>query len=301
MTPPTPRPWSSVIGGGRRQPRAARAAAGAHRGRRQRRRPGRLDRLAGPAAGPARRRGPGRDGARTTSPEAPPRRVPGGGDRRHRRQRRRGGAARRRPHPLRRPPGGRVRPGPARPVRRHRGAARRVRPRGPDGDPAHLRGHRGRQWQVESPGGDAPDAAALARGLRRLADGDRSPLQSLERRRTPSRTASALAASGSPGQTRAMVVPHASEDATVIEVRAVDRVGLLHEIGMTLRPGRAERPQRPHRHLRGADARHVLRHRVRRPEPAAGPRGAGGVHADRRVRRSAVPGKITLSRVHQPL
>jgi [protein-PII] uridylyltransferase len=30
-----------------------------------------------------------------------------------------------------------------------------------------------------------------------------------------------------------MVVPHASDDATVIEVRAVDRVGLLHEIGMT--------------------------------------------------------------------
>jgi [protein-PII] uridylyltransferase len=89
------------------------------------------------------------------------------------------------------------------------------------------------QWQVESPGGDAPDAVALARGLRRLADGDRSPLQSLERRRSPSRTASGLAAVGSPGQTRAMVVPHASEDATVVEVRAVDRVGLLHEIGMT--------------------------------------------------------------------
>jgi [protein-PII] uridylyltransferase len=89
------------------------------------------------------------------------------------------------------------------------------------------------QWQVESPGGDAPDATALARGLRRLADGDRSPLQSLERRRAPSRTANAPPASGSPGQTRAMVVPHASDDATVIEVRAVDRVGLLHEIGMT--------------------------------------------------------------------
>ena len=89
------------------------------------------------------------------------------------------------------------------------------------------------EWQVESPGGDPPDATALARGLRRLADGDRSPLQSLERRRSPNRTASGLAAVGSPGQTRAMVVPHASEDATVVEVRAVDRVGLLHEIGMT--------------------------------------------------------------------
>ena len=107
--------------------------------------------------------------------------------------------------------------------------------------------------------------------------------------------------SGSPGQTRAMVVPHASEDATVIEVRAVDRVGLLHEIGMTFARAGLERPQRPHRHLRGADARHVLRHRVRRPEPAAGPGGAGRVHAHRRVRRSAVAGKIALDRVHQPL
>jgi [protein-PII] uridylyltransferase len=30
-----------------------------------------------------------------------------------------------------------------------------------------------------------------------------------------------------------MVVPHASQDATVIEIRAQDRPGLLHEIGRT--------------------------------------------------------------------
>src|SRR6188472_483879 len=42
------------------------------------------------------------------------------------------------------------------------------------------------------------------------------------------------ATSGSPGQTRAMVISHASDSATVIEVRATDRPGLLHDIGITL-------------------------------------------------------------------
>ena len=31
----------------------------------------------------------------------------------------------------------------------------------------------------------------------------------------------------------ALVVPHASEDSTVIEIRAHDRPGLLHDVGMT--------------------------------------------------------------------
>jgi [protein-PII] uridylyltransferase len=35
-----------------------------------------------------------------------------------------------------------------------------------------------------------------------------------------------------PGQARALVVPHASADATVLEVRARDRTGLLHELGV---------------------------------------------------------------------
>src|SRR6185436_4446594 len=39
------------------------------------------------------------------------------------------------------------------------------------------------QWQVDSPGGDAPDADAIARGLLRLGAGDREPLRALERRR----------------------------------------------------------------------------------------------------------------------
>jgi [protein-PII] uridylyltransferase len=51
-------------------------------------------------------------------------------------------------------------------------------------------------------------------------------LRALERR-TPATGGSERRA------TRAAVVPHASEDSTVIEIRAQDRPGLLHEIGMT--------------------------------------------------------------------
>jgi len=87
------------------------------------------------------------------------------------------------------------------------------------------------QWQVDSPGGDAPDAMTIARGLSSLAAGDRQPLRGLERRRTfePER-----GGSGRRLPTRAAVVPHASADSTVIEIRTHDRPGLLHEVGMTL-------------------------------------------------------------------
>jgi len=85
------------------------------------------------------------------------------------------------------------------------------------------------QWQVDSPGGDAPDAAALVRGLAQLGGGDRGPLKALERRSASAGTRKA----GEREQTRAMVMPHASEDSTVIEIRANDRPGLLHQIGMT--------------------------------------------------------------------
>jgi [protein-PII] uridylyltransferase len=85
------------------------------------------------------------------------------------------------------------------------------------------------QWQVDSPGGDAPDAVAISRGLSGLAQGDRQSLRALERRTSPK----AEARSERRALTRAAVVPHASKDSTVIEVRAQDRPGLLHEIGMT--------------------------------------------------------------------
>ena len=90
------------------------------------------------------------------------------------------------------------------------------------------------QWQVDSPGGDAPDGAAIARGLLRLGEGDREPLRALERRRTvwAGAVSADMSKTGPRAQTRAMVVPHASDDSTVIEIRAQDRPGLLHEVGM---------------------------------------------------------------------
>jgi [protein-PII] uridylyltransferase len=86
------------------------------------------------------------------------------------------------------------------------------------------------QWQVDSPGGDAPDAVAIARGLSSLAQGDRQPLHALERRRTP---AADRVGSYPRPLTHVAVLPYASQDSTVIEIRAQDRPGLLHEVGMT--------------------------------------------------------------------
>jgi len=86
------------------------------------------------------------------------------------------------------------------------------------------------QWQVDSPSGDAPDAATIVRALSSLSEGDRQPLRALERRRT---VEAGLVGAGTRTPTRAMVVPHASQDSTVIEIRAHDRPGLLHEVGVT--------------------------------------------------------------------
>lgn len=88
------------------------------------------------------------------------------------------------------------------------------------------------EWHVETPSGEPPDEQRIVRGLERLAQGDRTPLGLLERRRQFAGQPSAQASSGSPGQARALVVPHASQEATVIEVRAQDRPGLLHELGL---------------------------------------------------------------------
>ncbi len=89
------------------------------------------------------------------------------------------------------------------------------------------------EWHVETPSGSAPDAQAISRGLQRLASGDRGPLNLLDRRRTYAARPGGAARTGVPGQARALVVPQACADATVIEVRAHDRIGLLHELGMT--------------------------------------------------------------------
>lgn len=85
------------------------------------------------------------------------------------------------------------------------------------------------QWQVDSPGGDAPDAGTIVRGLSSLAEGDRQSLRELERRRTPA--PKGLGRGRPRALSRAVVVPHASQESTVIEIRAQDRPGLLHDVG----------------------------------------------------------------------
>lgn len=88
------------------------------------------------------------------------------------------------------------------------------------------------EWHVESPRDVEPEQDRLVRGLTRLAGGDRGPLSLLDRRRQFSGRPSGSSTIGTPGQPRALVVPGASTEATVIEVRAHDRPGLLHELGM---------------------------------------------------------------------
>ncbi|HKX67194.1 MAG TPA: [protein-PII] uridylyltransferase [Intrasporangium sp.] len=93
------------------------------------------------------------------------------------------------------------------------------------------------EWWIDSPGGDRPLPDIIARDLVRIGSGDRSPLSRLQRRRATAATAAGpvrSAGSGSPDSTRAMVVSGASDTATVIEVRAADRPGLLQDIGITL-------------------------------------------------------------------
>jgi [protein-PII] uridylyltransferase len=86
------------------------------------------------------------------------------------------------------------------------------------------------EWIVESPSGDMPDGARIARSLEQLARGDRSPLGALERRRAYARAGT----DRSIAQARAFVIPDAATAATVIEVRGPDRLGLLHDLGVTL-------------------------------------------------------------------
>ncbi|WP_377641548.1 [protein-PII] uridylyltransferase [Oryzobacter terrae] len=90
------------------------------------------------------------------------------------------------------------------------------------------------EWHVESPSGAVPDPTRIERGLGRLALGDRGPLSTLDRRRAHLPRPSGQSGLGAPGQARALVVPGASSDSTVLEVRAQDRPGLLHELGAAL-------------------------------------------------------------------
>lgn len=73
-------------------------------------------------------------------------------------------------------------------------------------------------WRVEAPLADLPDLEQLTRGLQ-------------EGRRPRRRAGQAAPAGAIPS--RATVVPGASDDALVIEVRALDRPGLLGDLGET--------------------------------------------------------------------
>lgn len=85
------------------------------------------------------------------------------------------------------------------------------------------------EWLVESSGGDAPEPRRIAAGLVRLHGGDRAVLAALRRRRGHGRASAPLT-----GGARAFVVPTAARGATVVEVRAEDRPGLLHDVGRAL-------------------------------------------------------------------
>jgi [protein-PII] uridylyltransferase len=77
-------------------------------------------------------------------------------------------------------------------------------------------------WQVEAPLADLPEAEQLIRGLRQPPN---RPHHRRTRESDPARHTARPA--------RATVVPDASDDALVIEVRAADRPGLLGDLGDT--------------------------------------------------------------------
>ena len=87
------------------------------------------------------------------------------------------------------------------------------------------------EWWVDSPASETPLPEVIGRDLVRVAKGDRAPLGKLQRRKS---SGVRSPGSGSVDSTRAMVISSASDTATVIEVRATDRPGLLQDIGITL-------------------------------------------------------------------
>ncbi len=87
------------------------------------------------------------------------------------------------------------------------------------------------EWWIESPGGEIPQGAIIARDLVRVSAGDRDLLGRLQRPRV---TVGGDLGSGPVRPALALVVSNASDTATVIEVRATDRPGLLQDLGITL-------------------------------------------------------------------
>ncbi len=90
-------------------------------------------------------------------------------------------------------------------------------------------------WWVESPTGQVPDPDVLRRDLERISAGDDEPLG-----RLAVRDASRRGVRGVPSQPRVVVLPGASAAATVVEVRAVDRPGLLRSLGVAVAAARVD-------------------------------------------------------------
>lgn len=84
-------------------------------------------------------------------------------------------------------------------------------------------------WYVDAGPASVPEAATLETDLRRLADGDRTVLDRLVRRDNGYRPPA-----GTSPEPRVVLLPAASADLTVLEVRAPDRPGLLHALGASL-------------------------------------------------------------------
>ncbi len=84
-------------------------------------------------------------------------------------------------------------------------------------------------WWVDAAGNEVPAAATVETSLRRLGDGDTSVLAQLVRREAAYRPPA-----GAPLRPRVVLLAGASTEATVLEVRAADRPGLLHAIGAAL-------------------------------------------------------------------
>ena len=87
------------------------------------------------------------------------------------------------------------------------------------------------EWHVDAPGGGAPVIVDLVRSLERVSAGDATPLGLLARGSGGVALPSGSTPTSAPGQARAMIVPGASPEATVLEVRAGDRPGLLYDLG----------------------------------------------------------------------
>lgn len=89
------------------------------------------------------------------------------------------------------------------------------------------------RWYVESHRGARAQADVLERALIRLQAGDRRGLTPVTGR-GPRAPGAATAPVGRPALSRALLQPNASQDATVLELRAEDRVGLLYDVARCL-------------------------------------------------------------------